>query len=125
MPKIAILFTDDQYYDEYSSHIARNMTEWAEVTDEQLKILTNHKHLLPYAQQRFVVIQSPENQQEAVEEKVQDILERIEKEKIASEKRKKQWETTKEEAKKKRELKALAKLKEKYENDAKTVQGKN
>jgi hypothetical protein len=119
MPKIAILFTDEHYRGDYSDFLARNLTEWTEVTDEQLAALTSKRHYLPYNQQNYTVLEAPKDQEEFIKETAQTILDKIEKENIRRESQKTNRQKKMEENKRKRELKALAKLKEKYEKEQK------
>lgn len=84
MPKVALLEYSVDWDYEYSRKVIDNLTEWTEISDEDLRIL--HKYI-PHS--RWIVLVRPDHQEEIIVKTVADGIKLAKKEQEASEARKK------------------------------------
>ncbi len=117
MPKIALVYYHDkQYADEYDDYSSQKVidciTEWTEISYEDLKILQMGIGYTPGLR----IVEFLPDQQKIIHETVQSCLKRIKAEKTRQENLEKERKAKTEENKKKRDLAAYNRLKEKFGN---------
>jgi len=113
--KVALILIHESYdytsENDYKKVIPFYVTDWTEVTDEELKLLNSAR----YRHGNYVVIECIKNQDQFIAETVKDQLKYIESLKEKEEQRRKILEKQKLEKKKKREQKQRISEKEQYE----------
>jgi len=116
MKKVAIIKCEIFYDDGWISDcIARHITKWEEVDDEQFEMLKNS--LSGYNRSgtyRFLLIEFPHKQREIMEESVKSYLEKVKKENYEKKRMRDIQDKKKDEMKQKRELRQLERLQSKY-----------
>ena len=114
MKKIKILkleFFGEWCQDDYISEIARSVTEWDDISDEDYNYLMSYDGKKYLKKNSLIVVSMPENQQEIISNTVKGIIDSIEQEeKKMRALQKKQKEAEAKIAEKKR-LKAIEKAK--------------
>ena len=135
MPKVKFFATSGryEYSDELSSRLFNDISDWTEITNDQLVNLEYHRHQieeelrnngsLNYGEQLVIVKDISAKVVENVMVNISQIIDSVaKKQAIVEEKRKQADKKRKETAEKKRaekELQQLEKLKQKYEKESK------
>lgn len=121
MPQVKIMYVERGYSDyEDSYDIKESITDWEEITDEELKFLKQYKYSLIPGYEGYIPLIFVKDK-EPVAFRLTELRELLEKEKAAQEEKKrvieeekKKKESADKEKKEKRERTMLKKLQEKY-----------
>lgn len=118
---IAIVFIEDQYFDDEYHYLAQHITSWTEVSEEDLRILQKVSQETQ-GHTRFLVIERPINEVLFIQNTVQDYINfskekimRDKEEKLKKEKKRLEKIKKDKEEKEQQEKRLFEQLKQKFE----------